>query len=112
MSIKIEITGELNDEVIIKQLNSFGWAQVIENSKTFFVLYRRVKVNGEYTDVEAYQLEYSSYPDCAIFQTGIVPKGVNLRTGNTVYRILSGKIVSDLIRNDDLKIKKYSISFQ
>ena len=112
MSILIEITGNLNEEELFKQLNCFGWSQVIENGKTYFALFRPVVVNGKSQDVEAYLWGYSLSPNIAMFQSCSIPSGVNLRTGNTVFRVLAGKIVSDLIRNDCLKIKTYSISFQ
>ncbi len=112
MNIRIEITGTLNEEELFKQLNSFGWSQVIENGKTYFALYRNVVVNGKSQDVETFFWEFSFSPNEAVFQSCSMPGGVNLRTGNTVFRVLAGKIVGDLIRNDCLRIKTYSISFQ
>ena len=112
MNIRIEITGTLNEEELFNQMNSFGWTQIIEDDKTYFALIRAVVINGKSQDVEAYLWEYSLSPNKAMFQSCSIPCGVNLRTGNTVFRVLAGKIVSDLIRNDCLKITSYSISFQ
>ena len=47
MSILIEITGSLIEEEIFKQLNRFGWSQIIENGKTYYALFKPIMINGE-----------------------------------------------------------------
>ena len=112
MSIGIEITGTFNEEELLYQLNSFGWAQVIENGKAFFALYRPILVNGKAQGVETFLWEYSMSSNKVVFQSCSIPSGVNLRSGNTVFRVLAGKIVSNLIRNDCQIIKTCTISFE
>ena len=112
MSILIEITGSLIEEEIFKQLNRFGWSQIIENGKTYYALFKSIMINGKSKDVEAFRWEYTYAPLKMVFQSCVLPKGVTTRTGNTVLRVLAGKITSDLISNDCLNIKMYRISFQ
>ena len=111
MHIQITITGEFDERSVFHQLESHGWAQTIKGRSIYISLFRSIYCNGKDRSVENYEFEVRTSENQMVFLTMDVPVGINLRTGFTVYRVLAGRLVGDLIRNDDLRILSYGIAF-
>ena len=111
MHIHITITGPFDEKNIFNQLESLGWAQTIKGNIIYISLFHSIYCNGKDRSVENYEFEVRASENQMVFLSMDVPVGISLRTGFSVYRVLAGRIVSDLIRNDGLHILSYGIAF-
>lgn len=110
MRIEIESSSNFSDvDVIVKQLCRLGWSQVIENGMTYFALFRDITFHGHSRDVSNYKWIFKNSSSSIIFESTTIPNNDNLRTDNSIFRVLAGKIVSDLLRNDCLSCITYII---
>lgn len=111
MSIQITITGPFDVKSIFSQLTNHGWTLNYEGDALLIVYLRPIEINGKEKSVQAFKWTVTVSRQQIIFQTMGVPRGSNVRTGYSVFRVLAGRIVSDIIRNDCLKVMSYNLTF-
>ncbi len=110
MRIELESSSGFSDEdMIVKQLCRLGWSQVIENELTYFALFRDITLHGHSRDVSNYKWFFKNSTSKVFFESTSIPNNDNQRTGNSIFRVLAGKIISDLLRDDCLPIIKFTI---